>query len=245
MSTFVRLSDWDERTLLRELNHRINNELASTINTVCTAAVRAESPDVKVALSKVVDLLQKRADVHRVLAMPARDGLIDAAEHIGKLGFVMSQSCLEAIGIRLAVLADTLPLESQRCWRLALAVHELVTNAARHAAFDGRDGAIRIQLSFAGPVARCIVADNGSFSKRLKPARGLRVVSDLAKSLGGRIEYGFGEQFSSFLLVFPLTERERRANRSVESRSARGGAPTQNHAHAVAVTNCETAPGHH
>ena len=50
MSTFVRLSDWDEQTLLRELNHRTNNELASAINTVCTAAVRAENPDVKVAL---------------------------------------------------------------------------------------------------------------------------------------------------------------------------------------------------
>jgi hypothetical protein len=46
-------------------------------------------------------------------------------------------------------------------------------------------------------------------------------VSDLAKSLGGRIEYGFGAQFSSFLLVFPLTERERRANRAVASRRAK------------------------
>jgi hypothetical protein len=42
-----------------------------------------------------------------------------------------------------------------------------------------------------------------------------------AKSLGGRIEYGFGAQFSSFPLVFPLTERERRANRAVASRRAK------------------------
>jgi hypothetical protein len=48
------------------------------------------------------------------------------------------------------------------------------------------------------------------------------MVSDLAKSLGGRIEYGFGTQFSSLLLVFPLTERERQANRVVASRRARG-----------------------
>jgi hypothetical protein len=54
-----------------------------------------------------------------------------------------------------------------------------------------------------------------------KPARGLQTVSDLAKSLGGRIEYGFGTQFSSFLLVFPLTEREGRANRAVASRRAK------------------------
>jgi anti-sigma regulatory factor (Ser/Thr protein kinase) len=134
----------------------------------------------------------------------------------------MSRFSLETMGISLTLVADTLPLESERCWRLVLAIHELVTNAVRHACFDGRDGAIKIKLSLADPVVNCIVADNGSLSARLKPARGLKMVSDLTKSLGGRIEYGFGRQFSSFLLVFPLTERERQANRVVSSRRARG-----------------------
>ena len=40
MSAFLPVPDPDERTLLRELAHRINNELASAINIVCTAAVR-------------------------------------------------------------------------------------------------------------------------------------------------------------------------------------------------------------
>jgi two-component sensor histidine kinase len=91
----------------------------------------------------------------------------------------MSRSSLEPMGIRLTLVADTLPLESERCWRLALAVHELVINAARHACFDGREGAIKIKLSLADPVVNCIVADNGSLSARLKPARGLQMVSDL------------------------------------------------------------------
>jgi hypothetical protein len=70
-------------------------------------------------------------------------------------------------------------------------------------------------------VVNCIIADNGSLSTRLKPARGLGIVRDLIKSLGGRLEYGFGPEYSSFLLVFLLTERERRANRAVALRRAR------------------------
>jgi two-component sensor histidine kinase len=220
--TFVPIQDRDERTLLRELTHRIHGDLISSINIVSAAAVRTENPEVKVALSNVVEWLEQHADVHRVLTIPDRDGLVDAAEYIRKLGFAMRRVSSEPMGIRLALVADTLPLESERCWRLALAVHELVTNAARHACFDGRDGAIKIKLSLAGGVVNCIVADNGSLSARLKPARGLQMVSDLTKTLGGRIEYGFGAQFSSFLLVFPLTERERQANRVVASRRARG-----------------------
>jgi two-component sensor histidine kinase len=222
VTTFVSVPDRDERTLLRELTHRINNELVSSIKNVSAAAVRADNPEVKVALSNVVDLLLQHADLHRVLTIPDRDGLVDAAEYIRKLGFALSRAALEPIGIRLALVTDTLPLESERCWRLALAVHELLVNAARHAYFDGREGAIKIKLSLADSVVNCIVVDNGSLSARLKPAQGLQIVSDLTKSLGGRIEYGFGAQFSSFLLVFPLTERERRANRVVASRRTRG-----------------------
>jgi len=221
VTIFLPVQGRDERTLLRELTRRIHNELSSSIYTVSASAVRAENPEVKVALSHVVELLEQHADINRVLAVPDRDRLVDAAEYIRKLGFAISRSILEPIGMRLALVADTLPLESERCWRLALAVHELVTNAARHACFDGRDGAIKIKLSLRDQVVNCIVADNGSLSARLKPARGLQTVSDLARSLGGRFEYGFGAQFSSFLLVFPLTERERRANRVVASRNAK------------------------
>jgi two-component sensor histidine kinase len=226
VTTFAPVRGRDEQTLLRELTHRIRNELVSSINIVSAAAVRAENPEVKVALRNVVEIPQQHADVHRLLTIPDRDGLVDAAEYIRKLGFAMSRSSLEPMGIRLTLVTDTLPLESERCWRFALAVHELVTNAARHACFDGRNGAIKIKLSLADPVVNCIVADDGSLSARLKPARGLQMVSDLTKSLGGRIEYGFGTQFSSFLLVFPLTARERQAYRVVASRRARGHATT-------------------
>lgn len=221
VATFL-LPDRDERTLLRELTRRTNNELVSSINIVSAAAVRTDNREIKVALSDVVDLLQQQAELHRILTIPDRDGLIDAAEHIRKLGITISRCCLEPIAIRLALVADTLTLESERCWRLALAVHELVLNAARHAYFDGRDGAIKIKLSLADSIVNCIIADNGSLSTRLKPAEGLQIVRDLTKSLGGRVEYGFGAQFSSFLLVFPLTERERRANRVVATRRAPG-----------------------
>jgi two-component sensor histidine kinase len=222
VTTFLPVPDRDERTLLRALTHRINNELDSSISIVSTAAVRTDNPETKVALSNVVDLLQQHAELHRILTIPDRDGLVDAAEYIRKLGLAISRCCLEPIAIRLALVADTLSLESERCWRLALAVHELVVNAARHACFDGRDGTIKIELSIVGSVVNCIIADNGSPSTRFKPAQGLQIVSGLTKCLGGRIEYGFGAQFSSFRLVFPLTERERRANRAVASRRARG-----------------------
>jgi two-component sensor histidine kinase len=214
-------ADLDELTLVRELTYRINTQLASAIDMVTAAAVRADNLEAKVVLGAVADLLRVQANVHRVLTIPEGNVLVDAAQYLRSLCLATTRSCLEPIGVHLAFHADTLPLEPERCWRLGMAVHELMMNAARHACFDGRVGEIKIKLSLAHPVVTCIVADNGTLSARLKPARGLGLVRDLGKSLGGRLDYGSGPECSSFRLVFLLTERERRANTAVATRRAR------------------------
>jgi two-component sensor histidine kinase len=224
-ATVAHPPDLDELTLVRELTYRINTQLASAIDVVTAAAVRAETLEAKAALGKVSELLHEQANVHRVLTIPEGNALVDAAQYLRSLCLATTRSCLEPIGIHLSLQADTLPLEPERCWRLGMAVHELMMNAARHACFDGRAGEIKIKLSLAHPLVTCIIADNGTLSARLKPARGLGLVRDLTKSLGGRLEYGFGPEYSSFCLVFLLTERERRANRAVATRRARTPRP--------------------
>jgi hypothetical protein len=102
-----------------------------------------------------------------------------------------------------------------------LIVHELVTNAAKHACFDARAGAIRIKLARIGAIVNCVVLDNGSRSARGAAGRGLRISNDLAKGLGGRVEHGFGTEFTSVVLSFPLAERERKANWAIATRRLR------------------------
>ncbi|MBR1148800.1 sensor histidine kinase [Bradyrhizobium sp. AUGA SZCCT0431] len=209
------------RTLLDELNHRIKNELASVINLVTFKAVWTDNVDAKEELSNVVDLLHGHVQVHSILTMPDGDTLEDAGDQLRKLGLAMSQSKLDRMNIRLVLATETLPLESERCWRLALAIYELVTNAVRHARFDGRDGEIKISLMRAGSWVNCRVTDNGSVVGRIKLGRGLRIVGDLVMSLGGRVDRTSGPQWNAFSLDFPLTQREQDANRAVAGRRPR------------------------
>jgi anti-sigma regulatory factor (Ser/Thr protein kinase) len=104
-----------------------------------------------------------------------------------------------------------------------LAVYELVTNSVRHACFEGREGEIKIKLMRAGSWVNCRVTDNGSGLARIKLGRGLRIIGDLARSLGGQIGHTFGTTSTSFAMDFPLTQREQRANRAVVSRRVRTG----------------------
>ena len=129
----------DEQALLHELNHSINNEFASAIGAVSFAAARSSSDLVKVALTGVAELLHHYAAVHHALQMPAAEALIDAAAYLRKLCRSISRSKLAHLKIDFVLAAEPLKLQSHKCWRLGMIVHELITNAARHA-FVGRKG---------------------------------------------------------------------------------------------------------
>jgi two-component sensor histidine kinase len=217
----VPVTHHDEWMLLRELNHRINNEFTSAINLVAVGAAIAENPEVKAALNNVVELLHRHADVHRALAMPVSKGLVETAEYLRRIGMVVSRSKLDRMNIRLVLAAEVLRLEPDRCWRLGLLVHELITNSARHASFDKQSSEIKIELRRSGALVNCIVSDNGSGSAVVRPGHGLSIVNELGKSLGGRIEYASGAGCRSFVLIFPLTKREEKGNASVARRRRR------------------------
>ena len=137
------------------------------------------------------------------LTIPEGDALVDAAAYLRSLCLATTRSCLEPIG-SISRFSRHPAARTGAVLAPGMAVHELMMNAARHACFDGRAGEIRIKLSLAHPLVTCIVADNGTLSARMKPARGLGLVRDLSKSLGGRLDHGSGAEYASFRLVFCL-----------------------------------------
>jgi two-component sensor histidine kinase len=197
--------------LLRELNHRINNELTCAICSVSVKAMRSDSVAVKAALLDVVDLLHQCADVHRALHLPDQGRLTDATKYLQRVCFSITRYRMDRLAIPVLFSADDLRLEAERCWKLGLIVSELLTNVARHAQFDARNPELRVELMLVGNVVRCRVADNGSAPEHIRYGRGLTIVAELAGGLGGRVHTSCAAEGSSFLLTFPLTEAERRA----------------------------------
>jgi len=191
-----------EHVLLHELNHRINNEFAAAIGVVTVTAARSSNEEVKAALAGVAELLHRHADVHRFLQMPDHDTLVDTAAYLRQLCLAISRSRLDAKRISLVLSAQPLRLQAERCWRLGMIVHELISNAARHA-FGNRGGAIRVAVWQDGAFVKCSVQDSGSVTTNIQPGHGLKIVNSLSRALGGRLWQTFGVQGSKSLLVFP------------------------------------------
>src|ERR1700722_5992204 len=184
----VQLSDSAGSLLLRELNHRINNELTCVICAVSAKATQSDNLAVKAALFDVADLLHQCADVHRALRIPDQGHLTDAARYLQQLCFSVTKYRLDRLAIRVLFSADDLRLEGERCWKLGLIVSELLTNVSRHAQFDDRHPELRVEVMLVGNVVKCRVLDNGSIPERIPRGRGLTIVGELASSLGGRVQ---------------------------------------------------------
>jgi two-component sensor histidine kinase len=193
-----------ERVLLRELNHRISNEFCAAISVVSLAAARSSNKEVKAALTDVAELLHRYAGVHYALQMPKHGARTDAAAYVRNLCLSIRRSKLNQTKIELVLVARRLWLQPERCWLLGMIIHELVTNAARHA-LTGDEGWIRVELLREGAFVECRVLDNGSASVNLQPGRGLKIVQELTKALDGRFYQTLATGGSTFIVVFPST----------------------------------------
>jgi two-component sensor histidine kinase len=206
-----RSANHDGSLLLRELDHRIKNELTSAICAISIKAEQSDSVAVKGALLDVVELLHQWADVHRSLHIPTKGRLTDAARYLEQLCLSITKYRLRSLAIRVLFSAHDLRLEGERCWKLGLIVSELLTNVARHAQFDAEHPELRVELMLAGCVVNCRVSDNGSAPEPIRRARGLTIVGELTTSLGGRLYRTWATDRSSCLLTFPLTGAEQRS----------------------------------
>jgi two-component sensor histidine kinase len=192
----------NERLLIRELTHRINNEFTNVVNILSFAAAKTESTEARSALTAVMDRLEGYVRVHRALQIPDAGDSVDATAYLRELCRSISLSKLERKNIDLVFAERPLSLKSEQCWILGMIVYELVNNAARHA-FDEAGGEIRVQIAQAGRLVECHVSDDGLAQVHTRRGRGLRIIEDLAACLPGHFEQKLGANGSASRIIFP------------------------------------------
>ena len=193
-----------ELLLLREMTHRIKNELTSTIGYISLLAVRTTNCGAKLALAEVVEHLHDHACLYQALQMPTENCLIDATAYLRALCQTISRAKLENNKIELVLVEHPVRLYSLQCWRLGMIVSELITNSYRHA-FGEVGGTIRVELKRRGSIAECRVTDDGSSSDIVRSGYGLNIVRQLAGTLGGELDVRFGQDGAVALVSFPLS----------------------------------------
>ena len=176
----------EKQLLVREMNHRIKNNLSLVAAMLSLQARRFADEDVRAELTNAVSRIHNLALVHdRLQLFSSNVREVDAASHFRDLG-EMLRSLLPS-GVSLVInCSGSIPGDSLES--LTLITNELVTNAAKYA-FAGRtSGTVEIGYREEGAAWRLWVSDNGAglpsnYNEADSKSFGTQLVSILAGRL--------------------------------------------------------------
>ena len=177
--------------VIREIHHRVKNNLQTIASLLRLQARRLESQEAKAALEEGVTRIRTIAFVHETLSQASSD-LVDFDEVIkGVLRMLEDALGLVDQGVKTDVRGEVGELTAATATPLSLVITELVQNAAEHA-FEASGGTIRVTLERRDEALHAEVEDDGigvpgDFSWE-GSGLGLQIVQRLVNELGGTIE---------------------------------------------------------
>ena len=176
-----------ERVLLREVHHRVKNNLQVTAS-LFSLHMRRASPGSAAELRSLRDRVEAMAAVHAQLqdvgstalrAHPFVELLIRSLTHsLGRDGIVMQVS------------GDDFDVPLDHATSFALILHEVLSNALRHGFPNDRPGLIDINLAASGTHRTITVTDNGTgFGSDRRRGIGETLIRTLAVQLEAEIDW--------------------------------------------------------
>lgn len=215
----------EKETLIREIHHRVKNNLQVIVSLLSMQSRHTQDPDVLAAFEETEGRLRAIAHIHERLYSSDDLSEIEFGRYISDLASELVQlHSSEPNEIELDMRVEDLVLNIERAVPLGLIANELILNSIKHG-LNGKAGRLTIRFvvnpspvsAQPGPEvlqwAELHIADSGAgLPAGFDPARttsmGMRLVSMLIRQLRGRLEIGAGPG-ASLSVHFPLLTAER------------------------------------
>lgn len=200
----------EKTVLLREVHHRVKNNLAVISSLLGMKADTTENSEAREALEQSQQRVRSIAMIHEQLYGTDHLDRIPFADYARQLAVELQAAFGAASrGIPITVEAEPIDLDIDKALPCALILNELVTNSLKHAFPGGRTGEVHIR--FGRPTPGCfelMVEDNGvgliSLAQSEANSLGMRIMSVLTRQIDGKLE----QQPASgtrFVLTFPVS----------------------------------------
>jgi len=184
----------EQDALLREIHHRVKNNLQVVSSLLGLQSRVADDDHVRKMLTDSQDRIHSMALLHEVLYQSNTFSRVNLPDYIWQIAsHLFSSFGIGQDRIRLLTNLEAMDLNLDAAVPCGLIINELVSNALKYAFPDGRKGEVRIDLlARPGGMARLVVADNGIGLHHIDWATarslGMRLVRTLADQIGAEVE---------------------------------------------------------
>ncbi len=188
----LRKSLRDIETLLKEVHHRVKNNLAIIVALLNLQCENIQDPACKEALRECQNRVYSMATVHQMLKQVQKLTGIDLVHYVHDLcQHLVGAYLKEADRVQLAIKVDPVPLGVDTAVPFGLILNELVSNALKHAFPLQRCGRLQVTVKAeaGGPVTLSVQDDGiglpADLDFRQARSLGLRLVNNLARQIDG------------------------------------------------------------
>jgi len=206
--TYELQSSLDEKEiLLREIHHRVKNNLAMTIELIKIQKIKLKDNITKTALGDIQERIYVMELLHRKLYESKNLSSIDIRKYIKDLVVDISNGYDEDNNIQIDIdIEESYFMDIEYALPCGLIINECLTNSLKHA-FDLKHGKISISLIKEEEYFILKIKDNGKgIDKKINikttKTLGLRLISSIVRGqLLGTIEY-LSDNGASFIIRF-------------------------------------------
>jgi len=201
----------EKEVLLREVHHRVKNNMAVMSSLFYLQARHANDPETVRVFRESESRVHSMAMVHEVLYRSDDLSSVDFGSYLDALlSHLMNVYRGTVPGLRLERDIAALHLSLDQAVPCGLLLNELLTNAFKHAFVDAQVPVLRVRAAADGGHVRIDVMDNGVGMPADVPASrpatlGLRLMRALVEQLDGTIETSSSAAGTRTRLVFPVT----------------------------------------
>ncbi|MET0339924.1 MAG: PAS domain S-box protein [Polyangiales bacterium] len=216
----VRESLREKEVLLKEIHHRVKNNLQVIVSLINLQASKIDDEVTRSAFSETRARVHAIALLHERLYRSKNLGRIDMRDYLHGLASDLS-STAQLRHVETRVVAEEVYWEMDSAVPIGLIVNELVTNAYKHAfPSEQKIGRIEIELTRRGEECTVTVSDDGvGFPDDFEShdSLGLLLITSLSRQLGGGVTFE-NRQGARAVVRFPDPSRE--GTRTGELRTA-------------------------
>ncbi|MHB1312428.1 MAG: sensor histidine kinase [Gemmatimonadaceae bacterium] len=192
-ATRIRDALAEKETLLREMHHRVKNNLQVVAGLLHFQAKKLQVPEDAEAFRDIRQRIMAMALVHERL-YGARDlARVDIALYVHSLIDELTRSLAPPAGVRIGVMVDNIALPIELAMPCGIIVNELLTNTCKYAFPDARPGTTTLQIRRTDDeqVVLTLDDDGVGFPADFSPADGgsfgWELVRTLVMQIGGTV----------------------------------------------------------
>jgi PAS domain S-box-containing protein len=202
----------EKEVLLREIHHRVKNNLQIIISLLYLQASKTQDAGFAAALMESQTRVRSMAMIHEKLYQSDNLSSIDFEGYLNNLvANLMVAYGVDRSRVKVTIAAGNLPMTINTAIPVGLIMNELVSNALKYAFPKGGSGEVSIRGSMEGDALLLKVSDTGrgipeTLDWRHADSMGLNLVQTLIRQLKGTIELS-RDAGTEFTLSIPARAR--------------------------------------